>query len=210
MNLADWLKQNLSQEYLKPDPLYGIDGQCVNAASSWSLAQGGPELMGATAWDIYENFRNPFYEVSPRSLGTALQPGDILFYAPNDTSMGTGPAGHVDIFIKMTGATSFQAADTDWNGSPLLQLETHDINNVAGFFRPVGGNDVTQEQYQVLEAQIADIKQWQLNIYQVLAGQVPLDQLPSNVVAMLTDMKVWELNIDNDVKGKTQPPKAAS
>lgn len=213
MEFDTWLNGNLGRgdsksNALIPYPPHSIYGQCVTAASSWSLAQGGPELLGATAWTIYQNFRHPFYQVIPRELGTALQPGDILFYAPNDPRVGTGPDGHVDVFERMTGATSFLGADMDWDGSQVLQMEAHNINSVAGLFRPVGGNEVTQEQYQALMEELAeskarqvDLKAWMLNIYQVLAGHVPLDQLSSNVVAMLIDIKDWELDIDKDVKG---------
>lgn len=140
--LQDWLN-NLGKVQLTPDPPNGINGQCVNAASSWSMKQGGPELRGDTAYSIWQNFNSSFY----KRVTSGFVSGDIVFFAPNNSAAGTGAAGHVDIYIKPVG-TGFQGADTDWNGSAILQLITHSLGGVVGAFRPVnnsGGKPVLDE-----------------------------------------------------------------
>lgn len=135
MNLQGWLG-NVGAVQLNPDPPNGINGQCVNAASSWSMAQGGPQLFGNgnddTAWDIWLTFNHPFFQ---RVTG-GFQPGDILFYSPNNPAVGTGYAGHVDIYVGGS-----QTADADWNGNPKLQLINLNLaSKAAGAFRPVSNN----------------------------------------------------------------------
>jgi hypothetical protein len=136
--MQPWLSNNLGKSRLNPDPPNGIDGQCVNAASSWSMAMGGPELSGTTAWDIWSNFRSPFFQAIPVGPGFAIESEDIVFYYPNNAGAGTASAGHVDIAADNITATGFRGADTDWNGSPLLQYVNHTLNGVAGVFRHQG------------------------------------------------------------------------
>lgn len=135
MNPQSWVAQNLGKgdpsakppTYLTPRPSHGINGQCVNAASSWSLSIGGPELMGATAYAIWQDFRHPFYQV----INTAsVLPGDIVFFAPNNYSIGTGPAGHVAVAVN----GGLGTVDADW-GSYALKLVNHTTNGVLGVFR---------------------------------------------------------------------------
>lgn len=149
--MQPWLDKNIGESHLSPDPPRGIDGQCVNAASSWSMAQGGPELIGATAWDIWQNFQNTFFErILP---GGVLSPGDIVFYLPNNAAVGTGSAGHVDIATDSFTPHGFRGVDTDWNKSPLLQYVSHSFNGVAGWFHH-GGNmsstNLTKEEIEVI------------------------------------------------------------
>lgn len=141
MNPLSWSNANLGQTHLYPDPPHGIDGQCVNSASSWSMYQGGPELFpGATAWIIYQSFRSGFYQVIS---GGNVQPGDIVFYPPNNKGEGTGPAGHVDVCIDQVTGSTFRAADSDYNGNLKLTYNVHNKSNVAGVFRPVKGNPMS-------------------------------------------------------------------
>jgi hypothetical protein len=131
--MNDWINNNLGRVHLNPQPPHGIQGQCVNLASSWSLYQGGPELMGDTAWHIWQNFRHPFYQV----VTGAPQAGDIAFFLPNNPSAGTGSAGHVDVVVEVTGF-GFKGLDTDWNQNPKSQYVNHSLTGVAGYFRHQG------------------------------------------------------------------------
>lgn len=176
----DWVNDNINQIKLKPDPPHGINGQCVNLASSWSMAQGGPELLGATAWAIYQNFRHPFYDVIP---GTQVQPGDIVFYYPNNAAAGTGPAGHVNVALDSFTATSFRGIDTDWNANPHTQFVTHSYNGIAGVFRPKGELAMTPEVKIVFD----DLKAHILNLENQLKVQD----------AKLEDLKQHIINLEN-------------
>lgn len=137
--MNDWLNTNINQVHLTPDPPNGIDGQCVNAASSWSIFQGGPELRGATAYEIYEFFRDPFYEVISIGNGRPKR-GDIVFFFPNTPI--TGSAGHVDICTQDGTDSGYAGVDTNWNNNPKLQYINHSYQSVVGMFRKVnqGGN----------------------------------------------------------------------
>lgn len=193
--MQDWLNNNLGKIRLNPDPPNGIDGQCVNAASSWSIYQGGPELRGATAWEIWQNFNSPFYQ---RVTG-GYQPGDIVFFLPNNPVTGTGYAGHVDIMTRDTGS-GFVGADTNW-GSAALQLINHRYVGIAGAFRKINApapgptpeeQDVANENY-VNNAVLATLgipnvynvqgKTWNQPEFKKFVGQ------PSDVVlqTLLTD-----------------------
>src|SRR5258708_4079748 len=124
--MQNWLNQNLGKVDLNPWPPHAIKGQCVAAASSWSLSQGGPELFpGATAYDIWLNFNSPFYVKINNTPTNAPAPGDIVFYAPNVRTIGTGSAGHVDIAVDNITINSFRGADADWNGNHALQYVQH-------------------------------------------------------------------------------------
>lgn len=129
--MNDWVQPNLGKVHLTPDPPNGIDGQCVNLASSWSIFQGGPELLVDTAYNIWLNFRHPFYDVIP--YPTSVQAGDIVFYKANVPGM-TGSAGHVDVLVK-TIPSGFQALDTNWNNNPTAQYVSHTFTGIAGVFR---------------------------------------------------------------------------
>jgi len=155
MSPTTWANNNLGRTHLNPDPPHGIDGQCVNAASSWLLSIGGPELIGATAWSIWQSFRHPFFTAINYAPGTGPQAGDVVFFKPNVSSLGTGPAGHVDICINPYSAASFKGADADWGQLPLQYVEHRlNSNEVAGWFRP-GGNvtpvDELNLQHQILD-----------------------------------------------------------
>lgn len=132
--MQDWINTNINQVHLTPDPPNGIDGQCVNLASSWSLYQGGPELQGATAYSIFQNFRSDFYDVL---ITTAVQPGDLAFWAAN--TAGFGSAGHVDIVVDQITGSGFRGFDTNWNNNPKAEYVNHNFNGFAGVFRRKGG-----------------------------------------------------------------------
>lgn len=90
--------------------------------------------MGATAYSIWLNFRHPFYQVIPN---TSPQTGDIVFFAPNNANIGTGPAGHVSVCIK----PGFTSADADWGGFPLKYVN-HTMSGILGVFRKVTHEEV--------------------------------------------------------------------
>lgn len=135
---SNWLTQNIGQVNLTPWPPHGIKGQCVSAAASWSMAQGGGELVGATAWDIWIAEDSNYQKITSN-----YQPGDIMFYLPNNQATGTGSAGHVDLFVKSIPG-GFQGADTDWKSSPILQYINHSFAGIVGAFRL--GEDVNKDQ----------------------------------------------------------------
>lgn len=146
--MNQWLQQNLGRGAtvatgLKPYPPNSIPGQCVTAASSWSMFLGGPQLFGigddSTAYEIFLNFRHPFFEVIQGAAD--IQPGDIVFYLPNNKSAGTGPDGHVDVCIEII-PDGFIGVDMDWDGNGNLQSVPHNLSGVAGVFRPTGGIDM--------------------------------------------------------------------
>lgn len=153
MNPQAWANSNLGKSHLNPDPPHGIDGQCVNAASSWSLSIGGPELMGETAYHIWINFRHPFYEVHPYQSGVGPQAGDIVFFAPNVAAIGTGYAGHVDVCAQPVSATQFGGADADWGQLPLKYV-IHPMTGVVGWFRKAG--QVNPQQQAQLQKEVVD------------------------------------------------------
>lgn len=128
MNSA-WYNQNAGQTHLNPDPSHGIDGECVNAASSFSLYLGGPEFIGATAYKVWTTFRSPFYQVVN---GSDRRPDDIVFLAPNNPLIGTGPEGHV--YICRGGDGGY---DCNWAGNRTLHQTTHTATGVLGVFRHI-------------------------------------------------------------------------
>lgn len=142
MTFQDWQAANLGQVQLNPDPPNGINGQCVNLASSWSMAQGGPELRGATAYEIYQNFRDPFFEVIANTPTNQPSEGDIVFFVPNYAPIGTGYAGHIDVCVDNISSTGFRALDTDWEGHPYSEYINHSFAGVAGWFHHNKGGDM--------------------------------------------------------------------
>lgn len=139
--MESWLNNNLGKgakgNPLNPYPPHSIPGECVTAASSWSMAQGGPELLGATAYSIWQNFQNSFYT----RVSSNFVSGDILFYSPNDPRIGTGPDGHVDNYIGNN-----QTAGMDWNGNPNLQIVDNISQYAIGAFRPNNQGEIMTPQ----------------------------------------------------------------
>lgn len=137
-NVDAWANQNANKSELTPDPPHGINGQCVNSASSAMMFQGGPELFpGATAWDIWLNFQDPRIERVQAPYGY----GDTVFYSPNNPAVGTGPAGHVETVV--TPGSVLDLAATDIKGNPNLVRLNRSQTLPAGGFRvinqPIGG-----------------------------------------------------------------------
>lgn len=145
--MNNWLSKNIGQVALSPEPPHGVQGQCVNAASSYSLSIGGPELTGPTAWSIWTNFIDPFYT---KITTTSLRPGDIVFFDQNNINVGTGTAGHIDICVNLT-PTGFRGADTNWANNPKLEYVDHNLTGVAGVFR-IKGEDSMQVTKAVLDS----------------------------------------------------------
>lgn len=146
-----WFNQNKGKLVLNPEPPYGIPGQCVNAASSWSMTMGGPELRGPTAYQVWLTFRSPFFQVIN---GTDRQIGDIVFLAPSNPSIGTGPDGHVYVCSGDNGGY-----DANWSGDQTLHATTHSTTGVLGVFRKV----IKEESMQPTAKQVGDTYKFMTN-----------------------------------------------
>lgn len=188
MNLSQWLQTNIgrggSSAYpISPYPSSSIYGECVTAASSWSLAQGGPQLLGDTAWDIWLA-GNDFYDKLP--VPVTLQPGDIVFYDGNDAEIGTGADGHVDVCVGSITPSGFQGADMNWNNDPNLQLVNHGYAGVAGVFRVKQGENMESNDPAVA---IANTRQQQLD---QIAQAVSIPNADNGIAGILGNIQILQ------------------
>jgi hypothetical protein len=111
----------------------GILGQCVSVPSLFFETNGWPELDGDTALDIYNDFRNPAYQVEANTPQGIPQPGDAIFF---DSSYGAGD-GHTASVISATLTTITAFEQDDPNGSPA-HIKVYPYNNILGWLHPVG------------------------------------------------------------------------
>lgn len=128
MTTSDFVSQWSGKFVQSP---HGILGQCVSVSSEWCVENGWPELSGATALEIYENFTNAAYAKVLVNHGNP-EIGDIMFW---DATYGGGD-GHTGVVTDVgpTGMIIFEQNDP--LGSPA-HLQFYNFNHLAGWFHPV-------------------------------------------------------------------------
>lgn len=103
-----------------------------------SADYGLPTGPSGSAKEVYTNFKDPlpkYFDKLPPSASP--QKGDIVVW-------GFAPDGHIAIFIKGN-LNNFDSFDQNWPVGSVAHLQNHNGNNVLGFLRPKGGEDMDYE-----------------------------------------------------------------
>lgn len=115
------------------DGQYGA--QCVDEVQFWAKALGKRPFTGNAINLAGENPDQWTYiHNSPSAVPT---PGSIMVYATNNSAVGTGPYGHVDIFLSGD-VNSFTALDQNWAGKQYCQEVHHSsYAGILGWLQPI-------------------------------------------------------------------------
>lgn len=128
--VSDWNGKICNQHDSVPE-------QCVAVAETWAIDY--LKLSGfqvATAIEILDAASPADYERFNYQSGMVPSPGDIVVFGEDSApAEGTGPAGHVDVFLSGD-ASGFTGFDQNWGTPAYCRKVPHDYAAVAGYLRP--------------------------------------------------------------------------
>jgi hypothetical protein len=134
MNLAQFVAQWSGKWVTAPG---GIGGQCVDLANEYGLqVYGFPhEWKNAIDWFGFDSAHWAWVTNNPNDANQFPEPGDVVVWGPN-AHVGTGPFGHIDIFLDGSGY-QFHGFDQNWPVGSAAHVQWHDYQGVIGWAKPV-------------------------------------------------------------------------
>lgn len=126
-------KTRIGQELNYP---LDYNGQCTGASNVWAVEylNKKPFTGNANQWPGQNHDQWIWVNNTPSAVAT---PGSIMCYSPNNSTVGTGPFGHVDVCESAT-VNSFVALDQNWGGIQKLEEVAHrSYAGVMGWLQPI-------------------------------------------------------------------------
>lgn len=114
------------------DGAYGA--QCVDLAQYWAQYLGTHTFRG-NAIDIINQGNDDSYVTVMNGPTNFPEPGDIVVWAANDSQVGTGPYGHVDICVRAD-ANTLTTFDQNWVVVPAHVVTHRNYQGVVGWLHP--------------------------------------------------------------------------
>jgi len=134
VNLAEFVAKYAGKFVTAPG---GIGGECVDLANQYGQEVFGfpHEWKNAIDWYGTDPAHYSWTRNEPGNASQYPQPGDVVVWGP-DAKIGTGPLGHIDIFLSGDGF-QFHGFDQNWPIGAPAHVQWHNYEGVIGWGRPI-------------------------------------------------------------------------
>lgn len=134
MTLAEFVAKYSGKFVTAPG---GLGGQCVDLANQYGQeVYGFPhEWKNAIDWFGFDTAHWAWVKNDAGNASQFPEPGDVVVWGP-DAKIGTGPLGHIDIFLSGDGF-QFHGFDQNWPVGSPAHVQWHNYEGVIGWAKPV-------------------------------------------------------------------------
>lgn len=115
----------------------GLGGECVDLANEYGQEGFGfpHEWKNAIDWFGFDSAHWAWVKNDAGNAAQFPQPGDVVVWGP-DAAIGTGPLGHIDIFLSGDGF-QFHGFDQNWPVHSPAHVQWHSYEGVIGWAKPI-------------------------------------------------------------------------
>lgn len=115
------------------DHQYGA--QCMDEIQFWAQKLGKRTFSG-NAINVPGQNHDQWAWIA-NTASNVPTPGSIMCFASNNKAAGTGPFGHVDIFVSGN-SSQWTGFDQNWGGAQYCRSVLHSYTGVMGWLQPTG------------------------------------------------------------------------
>lgn len=134
MTLAEFVAKYTGKFVTAPG---GLGGQCVDLANQYGQEVFGfpHEWKNAIDWFGFDSAHWSWVKNDAGNAAQFPEAGDVVVWGP-DAQVGTGPLGHIDIWLSGDGF-QFHGFDQNWPVGSPAHVQWHSYEGVIGWAKPI-------------------------------------------------------------------------